>query len=157
MRVAIGSDHAGYEAKQRVVTHLRTQGHDVADLGTYGTESVDYPDFANKVAEAVRNDEVERGVLICGSGIGVCIAANKVPGIRAGYAFDATSARLAREHNDAQIVCLGARLLDEAAIRAIVDVFLGAEYEGGRHDGRIEKIHGLETNNHLRSSERDPE
>lgn len=147
MQIAIGADHAGVEAKLAVAEHLRAIGHDVVDLGAHTAESVDYPDVAAEVAGQVAAGRADRGVLICGSGIGVCIAANKVPGIRAGYAFNEESARLAREHNHAQIVCLGARLLDTDALVQAVTAFVAAEYEGGRHDRRVDKIHDIENGN----------
>jgi ribose 5-phosphate isomerase B len=144
VRVAIGADHGGYELKQHVAEFLIAQGHDVQDFGSHGPESVDYPDVAAVVARAVAAGEFERGVLICGTGIGVSLAANKVRGIRAALCTDCYMARMAREHNDAQILCLGARVLGVGSALDVVQVFLTSEFLGGRHARRVGKISALE-------------
>ncbi len=144
MRLALASDHAGFELKGLVAEHLQAAGHDVVDLGTHSTESVDYPDYGAAVGRAVVAAEVELGLCICGTGIGIAIAANKVPGVRAAVVHDVTSARLAREHNDANVVCIGARLVGSEVAFDAVDMFLTAEFQGGRHARRINKIRDLE-------------
>ena len=143
-RIAVGADHAGFRLKQLLADRLRALGHEVFDLGTMSEERVDYPDFAVAVARSVAGGEAELGVLVCGSGVGVSIAANKVGGIRAATVHDFTSARLAREHNDANIVCLGARFLGEQVAIDALDAFLGATFEGGRHVDRVAKISALD-------------
>lgn len=143
MRVALGSDHAGFELKAKIAAHLSARCV-VLDCGPAAGERVDYPDYAVKVAEAITSGEAELGVLVCGSGIGISIAANKVPGIRAALAHNVTTAQLARQHNDAQVLCLGARIIGEQLALASVDAFLEAAFEGGRHQTRIDKIHAAE-------------
>ena len=143
-RIAVGADHAGFRLKQLLADRLRALGHEVFDLGTLNEERVDYPDFAVAVARSVAGGEAELGVLVCGSGVGVSMAANKVAGIRAATVHDFTSARLAREHNDANIVCLGARFLGEQVAIDALDAFLGATFEGGRHIDRVAKISALD-------------
>lgn len=143
-RVAIGSDHAGYQLKQQLADHLRDAGHEVEDLGTHSEESVDYPEYGALVARAVVNGDADYGVCVCGTGIGIGIAANKVKGARAAVVHDATSARMARQHNDANVVCVGARLTGPQAAADAIDAFLGAEFEGGRHQRRIDEITDLE-------------
>ncbi len=144
--VALGSDHAGFNLKHALVEHLRTRLGDAAvlDLGPPSAARVDYPDFAGKVADAITAGAAQLGVLICGTGIGISIAANKRPGIRAALCHDVTTARMARAHNDAQIVCLGARVVGEQVATDLVDAFLAEAFEGGRHAGRVAKIHALE-------------
>lgn len=145
MRIAVGSDHAGFPLKQVVVPHLAAAGHTVLDLGTDGAERCDYPDFGAAVARAVApNGTADLGVCICGSGIGISMAANKIAGIRAALVYDTVTARLAREHNDANVVCLGARTTDQRVALDALDAFLGASFEGGRHLERIGKIQELE-------------
>jgi ribose 5-phosphate isomerase B len=144
MRVAIGADQGGYELKQHVAEFLIAQGYAVADVGIHRSESVDYPDIAALVARAVAAGEAERGILICGTGIGVSLAANKVDGVRAALCTDCYMARMAREHNDAQILCLGGRVLGVGSALDIVQVFLGSEFLGGRHARRVNKISALE-------------
>jgi ribose 5-phosphate isomerase B len=139
-----GSDHAGHALRVRIVEHLRARAVEVKDLGPASTESTDYPDWAAKVGRAVRETVGAMGVLTCGSGIGVCIAANKIGGIRAALAWNVESARLSRAHNDANVLCLGARLVDEADALAIVDAWMTAPFEGGRHSERVAKITALE-------------
>ncbi|HWC10114.1 MAG TPA: ribose 5-phosphate isomerase B, partial [Acidimicrobiales bacterium] len=143
-RVAIGSDHAGVELKAHLVEHLREAGHTVDDVGTSGTESVDYPDYGALVARAVAAGDADLGVCVCGTGIGIGIAANKVPGVRAAIVHDVTSATMARRHNDANVVCLGARLLGPQVAADALDAFLATAFEGGRHQRRIDRLAGLE-------------
>jgi ribose 5-phosphate isomerase B len=143
-RVAVGSDHAGYQLKEQLADHLRAAGHEVEDLGTHSEESVDYPEYGALVARAVVNGDADYGVCVCGTGIGIGIAANKVKGARAAVVHDATSARMARQHNDANVVCVGARLTGPQAAADAIDAFLGAEFEGGRHQRRIDEITDLE-------------
>jgi ribose 5-phosphate isomerase B len=140
MKIAIGSDHRGFDAKRRIVSLLQQLGHDVLDLGPEGSESVDYPDFALQVAQAVSQGRVERGILICGTGIGMCIAANKVKGVRAAPCHDSITAEMSRRHNDANVLCLSADLLGEELIDRMVRIWLETEFEGGRHARRVDKI-----------------
>ena len=145
MRIAIGSDHRGVELKRTIINLIQETGHEHQDFGSYTTESVDFPDFALKVAEGVAGGDFERGILICDTGIGMCIAANKVKGIRAALCYNAFNARRARQHNDANILCMGGgekQLQDPVA--KIVDAFLNTEFEGGRHQRRIDKITAME-------------
>lgn len=144
MRIAVGADHAGVGLKDALVSWLRARGEVVTDLGTHGNGSVDYPDFAQAVAREVASSAVDRGILVCGSGIGMAIAANKVPGIRAAVATERESAFLSRSHNDANILALGARLTSDDTARELVTVFLETPYEGGRHQRRVDKIHAIE-------------
>lgn len=144
MRVAIGSDHAGFEQKERLKAHIAQQGHELLDVGTYSEDSVDYPDFALKVGRAVAKGEAELGVLVCGTGIGMAIAANKVHGVRAANVTDPEFARLARQHNNANVVAVSGRFVPEDVNTEIVDTFLGTAFEGGRHAGRVSKISDAE-------------
>lgn len=144
MRIAIAADHAGYELKNVLADHLAAAGHEVEDLGTMSDDSVDYPDYGAAVARAVVGGEVDRGIAICGSGIGICMAASKIVGARAATVHDVTSAALAKRHNDANIVCLGARFIGPQVAMDAVDAFLDAEFEGGRHQRRIDKLSRLE-------------
>ncbi len=144
MKIGIGSDHAGYAMKQEITEYLREQGHEVTDYGTYSEERCDYPVYGEKVARAVRAGEVERGVLICGTGIGISLAANKVKGIRAAVCSEPYSAQMAVRHNDAQIIAFGARVVGIDTAKMIVDAFLGAEFEGGRHKRRVDLITAIE-------------
>ncbi len=141
MRIAIGSDHAGFGLKEALKGFLAETGHNVEDFGCRDTSSVDYPDFAFAVADAVAQGRCERGILICGSGIGMSMTANKVPGIRAALCHDVSGAELSRQHNDANILCLGGRVTGEDLARKIVSAYLTAEFEGGRHARRLEKMH----------------
>jgi ribose 5-phosphate isomerase B len=147
MKIATGSDHRGTEAKRRIVILLKQLGHEVLDMGTDGRESVDYPDFASQVASAVGEGRVERGILICGTGIGMCIAANKVKGVRAALCHDSITAEMSRRHNDANVLCLSADLLGEELMERMVRIWLETEFEGGRHARRVEKIKRIEENN----------
>lgn len=142
--IAIGADHAGYSLKERLKTWLAADGHRILDHGTHSSESVDYPDYAAAVAETVRAGDAERGVLVCGSGIGMAIAANKVPGVRAAVAADPGIARLSRLHNDANVLALGARLTAPAQALAIVETWLATPFEGGRHARRVDKLAQLD-------------
>ena len=144
MRVALGADHAGFELKNALKRVLDELGVGYDDFGTGSAESVDYPDNAKAVGESVVEGRYDRGILVCGSGIGMSIAANKVHGVRAAVVTEVESARLSRAHNDANVIALGARLTSEADAAAIVRTFLNTEFPGGRHADRIEKIHGLE-------------
>lgn len=143
-RIAIGSDHAGYELKEAVKALLTELGHTAIDFGTDGKASVDYPDFAGPTAAAVATGDCDRGILICGTGIGMSIAANKVAGIRAALVHDLLSARLTREHNDSNVLCIGQNIVGGAVALEIVRVWLGADFEGGRHAGRVQKIRFIE-------------
>ena len=143
MKIAIGSDHAGFTRKQEIFEHLLSQGHDIKDFGTFSKDSVDYPDIAVQVAQEVAQNQGEWGILICGSGIGVSIVANKTEGIRAANCVNEEMACLARQHNNANILTLGERLVDTQTALRMVDVFLSTPFEGGRHEQRVSKIHGL--------------
>lgn len=143
MIIAIGSDHAGFTRKQEILEHLQSQGHEVKDLGTYSKDSMDYPDVAVEVAKQVASKEVERGILVCGSGIGVSIVANKTEGVRAANCVNEEMASLSRQHNDANVLALGERLVDTKTALSMVDIFLSTRFEGGRHQQRVDKIHDL--------------
>ncbi len=143
MRIAVGSDHAGFHMKESLASHLSDTGHEVVDCGTDSTDRVDYPDFGAAVGRAVRDGKAEGGLCVCGSGIGIAIAANKIAGIRAATVHDATSARLSREHNDANVICIGERLTGPEVAREALDAWLGATFEGGRHEGRVQKLDSL--------------
>ena len=145
MRIAIGSDHRGLDMKKKVIEVLADAGQTYEDFGAYTTDSVDYPDIARKVAAAVAGDAFDRGVLICGTGIGMCIAANKVDGIRAAQCYDNFCATRARQHNDANILCLGAEET-YTDLETIVKTFLTTDFEGGRHQRRIDEIKEIEVN-----------
>lgn len=144
MKIAIGADHAGYEDKERVKKTLDDLGIKYEDFGTVSTESVDYPDYARKVGEAVARGEVDSGLLVCGSGTGMAIAANKVPGVRAAVAWSEEIARLAREHNDANVLSLAARFTPPEELDKIVRAWFGAQFDGGRHQRRVDKIREIE-------------
>lgn len=144
LRIAVGSDHAGFALKQSVAQHLKDAGHEVVDVGTHSDERCDYPDFGVAVARAVCVERTaELGVAICGTGIGISMAANKVAGARAALIHDATTGRLTREHNDANIVCLGSRTTGEETALDAIDAWLGASFHGGRHAGRVAKLDAL--------------
>jgi ribose 5-phosphate isomerase B len=143
-KIAIGSDHAGFESKERAKSELLALGVEVVDKGTHSLDSVDYPDFGAAVARAVASGEVERGVLICGSGIGVSIAANKIPGARAALCWNEETTRLAREHNDANVLCFGARFINPDQAARMVRLFLETEFAGERHTLRVEKLSALD-------------
>jgi len=146
MRVSIGSDHAGFEQKERLKAHLRDAGHDVVDIGTTsGDESVDYPDYALAVGHSVAEGDTEFGVLVCGTGIGMAVAANKVDGVRAANVTDPEFARLARQHNDANVIAVSGRFVPVQVNQEIIDAFLETAFEGGRHQNRVAKITAAET------------
>jgi ribose 5-phosphate isomerase B len=155
MRIAIGCDHRGYEVKKRIVPLLHESGHEVVDLGVNSQEFCDYPDFALEVARAVSQKRVDRGILICGTGIGMSIAANKVAGVRAALCHDSITAEMSRRHNDANILCLSADLLGDELIDRMIRIWLETEFEGGRHARRVDKItrFELEQLNGLRQME----
>ena len=144
MRIAIGSDHRGFEVKRRLVALLQRLGHEVVDVGPVGSESVDYPDYAFLVADAVSKGRVDRGILTCGTGIGMCIAANKVPGVRAAPCHDSITAEMSRRHNDANVLSIGARVVGTGLAEEILATFLTTEFEGGRHARRVAEIAELE-------------
>ncbi|HZS06035.1 MAG TPA: ribose 5-phosphate isomerase B [Blastocatellia bacterium] len=147
MKIAIASDHAGFQGKEAIKKTLDEMGVEYEDLGTHSEESVDYPDFAERVGQAVTHGEVDRGILVCGSGIGIMISANKIDGVRCALAWNEETARLARQHNDANIVAVGGRTTAPETINEIVRAFLTSEFAGGRHAQRIEKIANLEKKN----------
>ena len=144
-RVAIAADHAGFLLKKKIVAYLEKRGFEVVDLGTHDEQSVDYPDVARALGQALQKEEVKRGVLICGSGVGACVAANKMKGVRAGLCHDTYSARQGVEHDDINVLCLGARVVGEELALELVSAFLSAEFTGEeRHIGRLGKIEELE-------------
>ena len=147
-RIALGADHAGFHIKETIKKFLETSAYPVDDVGTWSEEAVDYPDYARAVAEKVAAGEDQMGILACGTGIGMAITANKVPGIRAAVAHDAMTARLAREHNDANVLTLGGRVVDDTRALEIVREFLSAQFASGRHQRRIDKITELDKQVH---------
>ena len=138
--IAVASDHAGFDLKEILKRDLQEAGHEVLDLGTHSTDSVDYPDFGRAMGEAIASGKVARGVLVCGSGIGISIAANRNPKVRAALVHDETTARLSREHNDANVVAFGARVIGVETAREALKVFLTTDWLGGRHAGRVDKL-----------------
>ncbi len=144
MRIAVGSDHRGVQLKQRIVDALESKGQEVQDFGTTGTDSVDYPDFAAAVSQRVSEGDVDRGILICGTGIGMAITANKFPSVRAATIHDELTAEMSRRHNNINVMCLSADLLGEREIDSLIDLFLNTEFEGGRHERRLVKIADIE-------------
>ncbi|HBH53314.1 MAG TPA: ribose 5-phosphate isomerase B [Planctomycetaceae bacterium] len=140
MIIAVGSDHRGFNTKARLIGLLNDLGHQGIDCGTDSAESVDYPDFAAKVAQMVSQGQAHRGILICGTGIGMCITANKFAGVRACTCHDEMTARLSRQHNDTNVLCLSADLLGERVMNRLVEIWLATEFESGRHARRLEKI-----------------
>ena len=147
MKIAIGSDHAGYEDKEKIKRQLEEIGVEYEDVGTTSTESTDYPIYAKAVAEKVAKGEVEHGILVCGTGNGMQIAANKVRGVRAALAWNEETARLAREHNDSNVLSIPARMISPEEVSKVVKSYLEAKFEGGRHARRVEKITELENGN----------
>lgn len=145
LRIAAGSDHAGFALKQALVEHLKERGFAVEDLGTHAAERCDYPDYGASVARTVAQGGADLGLLVCGSGIGMSMAANKVPGVRAAVVSDCFSARATRQHNDANVLCVGERVVGVGLAKDIVDAFVDASFEGGRHAHRVAKITALET------------
>ena len=142
--LAIGSDHGGFELKEHIKKYLDEKGIEYKDFGCYDENSVDYPDIAKKVCDAINNKECVNGILVCGTGIGISIAANKINGIRAAHCHDIYSAEMTKRHNNANVICMGGRVIGRELAFKIVDAWLGAEFEGGRHQTRIDKIHNLE-------------
>ncbi len=167
MRILIASDHAGFDLKQLLTAHARAGGHEVADLGPAGTDSVDYPDYAHRLAGRLLAGEGELGVLVCGTGIGMSITANRHRGVRAALCHDAFTAELARRHNDANVLCMGGRTTGPGVAVQMLDIFLATPFEGGRHRRRVEKIEaetglgargsGLETDSLCAGPSRDKE
>ena len=144
MKIAIGNDHAAVELKQEMKEYLESKGHQVVDLGVNSTESCNYPEYGEAVGRAVVARDVDCGVLICGTGVGISIAANKVKGVRAAVCSEPVTARLVKEHNNANIIAFGARIVGSETAKAILDAYLGAEFLGGRHQTRIDMIHEIE-------------
>lgn len=144
MKIAIGSDHRGYEVKTKIIEHLKKLGHDSIDCGAHDCNSIDYPDIATAVAEKIVSGEVDRGILICGSGIGMAITANKFPGVRAATCHDDLTAEMSRRHNNVNVMCLSADLLGERLIDRMVDLWINTEFEKGRHQRRVDKITEVE-------------
>ena len=144
MKIAIGNDHAATEMKFAIMDYLKELGHEVVNFGTDGTESCNYPEYGEKVGRAVAAGEVDCGVLICGTGVGISIAANKVKGVRAAVCSDCATARLVKEHNNANIIAFGARVVGVELAKMILDEFFGAEFEGGRHQRRVDMIREIE-------------
>ena len=140
MIIAIGCDHAGYELKEKVKAKMATAGHQMIDLGTNSTESVDYPAYGHAVGRAVAGGQAERGIAICGSGIGISIACNKVPGIRAALCTSVEMAEMCRRHNNANVICMGARMISEELAYAMIDTWMTTEFEGGKHERRINEL-----------------
>lgn len=147
MKIALGADHRGVDVKSKLIPHLQKLGHEVVDVGTCSGQAVDYPDIAGEVARRVSKQEAERGILICGTGIGMAIAANKANGVRAATCHDDLTAEMCRRHNDVNVLCLAADLLGEPLIDRMVEIFLRTPFEGGRHGRRVEKIGELEKQN----------
>jgi ribose 5-phosphate isomerase B len=147
MRIAIASDHRGYQLKEKVLGMLRGKGHEIEDDGTLSDESVDYPDFAAIVAAKVSSGQVDRGILICGTGIGMAIAANKFRGVRAAACNDEVTAEMSRRHNDANVLCLSADLLSPRVVERMIEIWIDTDFEAGRHLRRVEKIRELEEKN----------
>lgn len=148
MKIAVGCDHRGLEAKARLAASIRQLGHEVIDVGTTAPESVDYPDFAADVARRVSRGEVDRGILVCGTGIGMCIAANKFRGVRAAPCHDTITAEMSRRHNDANVLCLSSDLTGEELMDRMVRTWLETPFDGGRHARRVEKITKIEEEQH---------
>jgi ribose 5-phosphate isomerase B len=148
MKIVVAADHVGFPLKEKVLEYLKSRGLEVEDYGASNAERVDYPDFAEKVAAQVAAKQADYGVLVCGTGIGMMLAANKVPGIRAVVANDTLSAHMAREHNDANVLTLGSRMIDAAIMRHIVDTWLSTPFAGGRHARRVQKIEALDQRYH---------
>ncbi len=146
MKVGLGSDHGGFELKEEVKKHLEKKGIEFVDYGTYSEESVDYPDYGKKVGEAVVSGDCDKGIVVCGTGIGISIAANKVKGVRCALCSESYSARMTRKHNDSNVLAMGGRVLGVELALDIVDTWLNTEFEGGRHAKRVDKIIAIEEN-----------
>ena len=147
MRIAVGSDHRGVDMRAKLVELLRRLGQEVVDVGCHGDRDVDYPDIAAIVGRKVADQEADRGILICGSGLGMCIAANKIPGVRAAPCYDDVTAELSRRHNDLNVLCLSGDMLGDRLMDRLVEIWLNTPFEGGRHARRIRKIANLESHN----------
>ena len=145
MKITIGADHGGYLLKNLIVDHLKTNGHEVQDCGTHTSDSGDYPNFAKEVTSSITSETAELGILVCGSGIGMSMAANKVNGIRAALCFNAYMGRMTRAHNNANVLCLGERVLGSGTALDIVDAFVNTQFEGGRHQRRVDLVTELES------------
>lgn len=154
MKIAVASDHRGYAVKGKILSLLATLGHEGLDFGPENPENVDYPDYGAKVAQAVSHREVDRGILVCGTGVGMCIIANKFPGVRAAPCHDDLTAEMSRLHNDANILCLSADLLGDRLVNRMVEIWLTTDFEGGRHARRLEKIAQFEAMTRPQGSER---
>jgi len=146
MRIAVGTDHRGYGIRKRLIESLQRLGHEVVDLGSDSPEPVDYPDIAARVAGMVSRGQADRGILVCGTGLGMCIAANKFPGVRAAPCYDELSAEISRRHNDLNVLCLSGDLMGEQLLHRVVEIWLTTPFDGGRHARRLEKIRKLEEN-----------
>ena len=144
MRIAIGRDHRGYQLKQQLGDLLRSKGHEVEDVGANGEESVDYPDFAEQVARKISSGQIDRGILICGTGIGMAITANKFKGVRAGTCTDEVTAEISRRHNNLNVLCLSADMVSPRTAERMVQIWIDTEFEGGRHQRRLDKIAQIE-------------
>lgn len=144
MKIIIGADHGGYELKNSISEWLNTKGYEIKDIGVFTSDSVDYPDISKLVGEAVASGEFERGILVCGSGVGVNIAANKIKGIRSTHCHDTVIARLSREHNDTNVITMGGRFIAKELAYEILDIWLNTQFSGGRHQNRINKIDQME-------------
>lgn len=144
MRIALGSDHGGYELKEAIRTHLESQGIEVSDLGTHSTDSVDYPKYGFVVGQAIMEGKADLGIVVCGTGLGISMAANKVPGIRAAVCTETFSARMAREHNNTNVLALGGRVTGVGLALDIVDIFIKTDFAGGRHARRVDLISAIE-------------
>jgi ribose 5-phosphate isomerase B len=144
MKIAVASDHRGFAVKTKILNQLKDLGHEGIDYGPNGSDSVDYPDYASKVAENVSKGDIDRGILICGTGIGMCIVANKFSGVRAAPCHDDITAEMSRRHNDANVLCLSADLLGERLVNRMVEIWVSTDFEGGRHARRVDKITDFE-------------
>lgn len=147
MKIAMGSDHGGFELKQQIKEYLISKGVEVTDVGTHSTDSVDYPEYAQLVSEEVLQNKADRGILFCGTGIGIGIAANKIHGIRCAIVHDEFTAKMSKQHNDANVISMGGRVLDVENAKKIVDAYLEAEFEGGRHQKRVDQIMEIDAKN----------
>lgn len=147
MKIAIAADHGGFELKDSMVEYIKSLGNEVMDLGTNSADSVDYPDYAKKVCEEIQQGDTDLGILICGTGIGMSLAANKFEGIRAACVSDVYSAKMSRNHNNANVLCIGARVIGDEVAKLIIKTFLENEFEAGRHQRRVDKIMAIEKEN----------
>ncbi|MBI5300083.1 MAG: ribose 5-phosphate isomerase B [Deltaproteobacteria bacterium] len=152
MKIAIAADHAGFSLKESLKTHLQSQGFEILDVGCHSAERCDYPDFGAKAAKTVAEGKAQRAVLVCGSGIGMCIAANKIHGVRAAVLRSFDDARLSREHNDANVACFGGRITAVHQAQSLLDVFLKTPFEGGRHINRVKKLDSIDGEHECKGS-----